>query len=352
MSMNLPNWYNDWLTHLQANLPREKSQKDYDRRVRGLLESGLSVEQYILQPYDSQTGVGGPERNVRRSAMVCFRKFCHRHKIGGFFGDDFEMPKALTNTARKPVYLSQQEQMTLLELVRTDFPRREYIIMLLAYSLALRAGDIRGLRLCDVRLDCEKPHVYIVNGKGGNDDTVYMDSYTEERLREYLEWREPLNPAKDSYLILGQRGGQYPKGFEPFIKVEREAFDKLGLPQPSRPMHNHRHMRCTHLAEAGMPVEDRQSMLRHKHLTTTQMYDHRNRVRLHDELEKFSPFAEAAEAMIGEPRRIDVSHLWSRQPRTVKRERGKTARNVAAYSQFVLLSANYEGKPPMKENAG
>lgn len=305
---NNPEWRDDWLTYLDSNIVREKSRQDYDRRVRNLLELDMPVDKYILQPYDAATGDGWSERNVRRAAMVHFRRFCHRHKIHGFFPPEFEMPKSIPARARKPVYLSQEEQLVFLEMVLAGHGWREYTFLLLAYSLGLRAAELRMLRLCDVRLDCDKPHVYVVNGKGGKDGNVYMDNYTQTRLREYLEQRLIFGSEPEGWLFLGDRLGQYPKDCRRAIDAERAVFEKLGFPQPARPLHNHRHMRCTHLKEMGMNDIDNQHFMRHKNLTTTQLYMHLNEARLAVEMEKFSPFTETAAQMLKEPRRIDVIH--------------------------------------------
>jgi integrase/recombinase XerD len=126
-----------------------------------------------------------------------------------------------------------------------------------------RVSEFINIRVVDLRLDLEPPQVYLAIAKGGSDGYVPILPALAQELRTHLSGRKAL------YLFESNRHAPYtPRAVQ---LVVQDAAKRAGLAQRVTP-HRLRASVATLLLDAGMPIDQVQKFLRHKRLSTTQIY--------------------------------------------------------------------------------
>jgi integrase/recombinase XerD len=126
-----------------------------------------------------------------------------------------------------------------------------------------RVSEFINIRVVDLRLDLHPPQVYLAIAKGGSDGYVPILPALAQELRTHLGGR------KTTYLFESNRSTPYtPRAIQLIV---RDAAQRAGLPQRVTP-HRLRSSVATLLLDAGMPIDQVQKFLRHKRLSTTQIY--------------------------------------------------------------------------------
>lgn len=130
-------------------------------------------------------------------------------------------------------------------------------ILSLAYSIGLRSGDIRNLKLSD--LNSKSMQVKIVEGKGKKDAYLPLYENIKNLLFEYCRKYKPKE-----YLFEGQSGNKY--SGTSLNKLIKKYIGK------EYHFHNIRHSTATHLINKGIDISFIQKLLRHKDIKTTLIY--------------------------------------------------------------------------------
>jgi integrase/recombinase XerD len=126
-----------------------------------------------------------------------------------------------------------------------------------------RVSEFINIQVVDLRLDLEPPQVYLAVAKGGSDGYVPILPALAQELRTHLSGRKAI------YLFESNRHAPYtPRAVQ---LVVQDAAKRAGLAQRVTP-HRLRASVATLLLDAGMPIDQVQKFLRHKHLSTTQLY--------------------------------------------------------------------------------
>jgi integrase/recombinase XerD len=120
-------------------------------------------------------------------------------------------------------------------------------------------------QIVDLRLDLDPPQIYLAVAKGGSDGYVPILPVLAQELRTHLRERKAL------YLFESNRHTRYTPRAVQLIVVVQDAARRAGLAQHVTP-HRLRASVATLLLDAGMPIDQVQKFLRHKHLSTTQIY--------------------------------------------------------------------------------
>jgi integrase/recombinase XerD len=209
------------------------------------------------------------ERHVSWSQfnqIVCALRFCYaitlRRPDQVPFIPFGKRPRTL------PTVLSPQEVATLLQAAD---PRRDRVLLQLAYACGLRLNELLHLQVGD--LDSSRMVVHIRLGKGQKDRLVPLSTKLLQELRDY--WRR-CRPA--TWLFPGARPGQ------PLTDggVQRLFHRVKARAQLSKrcSMHTLRHSYATHLLEAGVDLLTLKTLLGHRALETTARYLHISTQRL------------------------------------------------------------------------
>jgi site-specific recombinase XerD len=173
--------------------------------------------------------------------------------------------------ANVPRYLSPTEVDRLLDTFDPNTPagRRNRAILVLLARLGLRAGEVAGLQLDDIRW---RSGEIVVRGKGDVIDRLPLLPEVGEALSLYLTKDRPAHaPTRRLFLRLcapvrevGGRGA--------VSSVVRAALEKAGLRPQVRGAHLLRHTLATRMIRAGASMTEIAEVLRHRTPRSSAIY--------------------------------------------------------------------------------
>ncbi len=188
-----------------------------------------------------------------------------------------------------PTFLYYHEVETLLSLpdMKTALGCRDRALMELIYSSGIRVGEIVKTTLNSVDF---AQRLIKVGGKGGKERIIPVGGKAIETLLTYLSGpREQLlfaegkkavqNESATNALFLNRFG--QPLGERGVRYIFDKYIHKASLKEGISP-HSLRHSFATHLLERGADLRMVQELLGHVSISTTQLYTHITRERLHE----------------------------------------------------------------------
>src|SRR5262245_194864 len=126
-----------------------------------------------------------------------------------------------------------------------------------------RVSEFIEIQVVDLRLDLDPPQIYRAVAMGSSDGDVPTRPARPQELRTQLHGRKAI------YLFERNRHTRYtPRAVQLIV---HDAALRAGLAQRVTP-HRLRASVATLLLDAGLPIDQVQKFLRHKHLSTTQLY--------------------------------------------------------------------------------
>lgn len=173
--------------------------------------------------------------------------------------------------------LSYEQVLQVLELPDLSQPvgLRDRALLEMAYSAALRQGELLALKLSHV--DLVEGTVFVEFPKNGRDRMVPLGSWALHYLKRYLQEARPLlasppslSPSSSTALWLNRRGQPLKK--ELLSLVLRQNYrlpERVGF---RLTLHQLRHCCANHMLERGAPVKLLQALLGHQTLESTQIY--------------------------------------------------------------------------------
>ena len=126
-----------------------------------------------------------------------------------------------------------------------------------------RVSEFVNLRVTDLHLALDPPQVHIVHAKGGSDGCVPILPTLAQELRTHLAGR------RMGYLFESNRHDRYTA--RAIQLIVKDTARRAGIEKTVTP-HRLRASVATILVDAGMPLDQVQKFLRHKRITTTQIY--------------------------------------------------------------------------------
>jgi len=192
------------------------------------------------------------------------------------------LPK-LAKSRPLPKLMSEHDVEALLAAPDTTTPTgvRDRCMLEILYATGLRVSELTGLRLAHV--DIATGLVRVI-GKGDKERLVPFGEEAAVWLREWLAVRQ-AEPAS-SFLFAG-RGGKAMTRQNFWLRLKQYAVIAGISPSPSP--HTLRHAFATHLLNHGADLRAVQMLLGHAHITTTEIYTHVTRARLHDLVNRSHP---------------------------------------------------------------
>ena len=186
-----------------------------------------------------------------------------------------ELPKIrVPRDAQIPSVWDQELLVRLLHAVDRSSAKgkRDYAILLLACRLGLRAGDIRTLKLDNLRW--AESTIKITQAKTGAPLTQPLTSEVGEALIDYLKSGRPQTTYREVFLKVNPP-------FEPFgdhdslhhiVKYWRQLAGITFRSPQRRGLHSLRHTLATRLLEKGTPFPTIAEILGHTSLESTRIY--------------------------------------------------------------------------------
>ena len=158
-----------------------------------------------------------------------------------------------------PKVLSMQD---VYQMIRLTTNLKHRVIISVLYGCGLRVGELRALRISNLRLD--RNIIEIRGAKGHKDRVVGMSGLLSKLVRNYLESYEPKH-----FFIQGGKGEAY--SATSVRSVVSQAAERAKLKVHVHP-HMLRHSYATHLLEEGVDLRFLQELLGHSKPETTMGY--------------------------------------------------------------------------------
>ena len=155
---------------------------------------------------------------------------------------------------------------------------RDRCMLEVLYATGLRVSELVGLRLDQLNL---RQGVVRVTGKGSKERLVPLGEEAMTWLEQYLHSaRIQLLAGRPADVLFPSRLGQMMTRQTFWHRIKQHALT-AGIRSPLSP-HTLRHAFATHLLNHGADLRVVQMLLGHSDLSTTQIYTHIARQRLHD----------------------------------------------------------------------
>jgi len=183
-------------------------------------------------------------------------------------------PIIFTNkTDRLPAYYSIDEVRGILCQVdrNTEFGRRDYLILLLAVQLGMRAGDIRLLKLKDIKW-CRNT-IEIVQQKTNKPLQLPLTEEVKYALADYMKNSRPK--VEDPHVFVRHRAPFQPfTHHNTFYHVLNKYMPLAGIELNGRKhgLHSMRHSTASHLLQNHTPYPVITGILGHENTSTTRLY--------------------------------------------------------------------------------
>lgn len=218
-------------------------------------------------------------RNQRMYAVKSFLKYAAEKDktVMSVYLDVEAIPKKKDGRAKEIEFFSESA----LEVILAQPDRhkkngyRDLFFMILMYDTGARAQEILDLRLCDIRLDADRPYI-IITGKGAKIRHVPIMEKTCRHLEAYRR-RFHVEGKSDEYLFYIDRKGKRSQmsidNVEKFIARYGKSAHEIS---PDVPEHLYPHMwihsRAMHLYRNGMPLPLVAEWLGHAKMDTTRQF--------------------------------------------------------------------------------
>lgn len=242
--------------------------KRSNKTLNHIMESVLSFYQYLA----SNNEIQELETYKRQRNSKQFKSFLHeliKHKK--------ELSKNIFN---KPVpevpveAITREQYNTIFSFCRT---RRDKLLLAILYEGGLRINEALGIHICDIT-EIEDGIIHIVprennennaRVKGNSGGIIKLPDYVIDLLLDYIN--EDIIDFDSDFLFLTLLGKK--RGCPMTSNNAEQLFDRLSK-KAGFNVHPHmlRHGFATEKLEAGWQMVDIQAYLRHKNISSTQIY--------------------------------------------------------------------------------
>lgn len=214
-------------------------------------------------------------RSARRQARNCLRALLKTLFVMGKIATpihdqlDFPIPRQVM---RPPVLWPDDHVRRLLAVIDRDTPlgRRDYAMFMMAWSLGLRKGDIRALRLDALCWETEK--IELVQRKTGRPLELPLTREVGEALIDYLRNGRPESEAREVFLSHCPPFGPLGLGFNSTVLIEKYCLAAgIRRPHPCG-FHAFRHGLATRLVGGGATLPLVSACLGHAASDVTRRY--------------------------------------------------------------------------------
>ncbi len=199
--------------------------------------------------------------------------------------DLIESPK-ISRKLPEVLHLKEIDQLIgSIDLSKPEGERNRAIIETL-YGCGLRVSELVHLKLSDLFF---KEGFIKVTGKGDKQRFVPISDYTQKYIQIYINHvriHQKIHPQHSDILFLNRRGKQLTRVM--IFHIVKKAAQAAGITKNISP-HSFRHSFATHLLENGADLRSIQLLLGHESITTTEIYLHLDRSKLHEIVEKYHP---------------------------------------------------------------
>ena len=257
----------DWLVHLDLEGKRERTLYEYSRKVAPLLRA--FPDKHLAEI--THTDINEALHAIPQRSRYISRSIYNSWFEWAFLDERIEknpmvkVPK-MRQPSRRPKDIFSEAEIALLE----SLPSPDGSLFTILFNTGLRKGEARRLRRDHIDLGRARLAVY--DGKGGKDRLVPLSPTVLAAVSD-LDLLERLD--RTDYLWYTLRGPyryrRTPMADSTFDRWYRRALDASGVDRYLNP-HQTRHTFGHLLRERGFDLEERQLLMGHEAVTTTQRY--------------------------------------------------------------------------------
>ena len=222
-----------------------------------------------------------------------------------------------------PKYLTAEQSMELLESTQTqsDFPERDYCMVVLFLNCGMRLSELVGMDLGDIDLEQRQIRLF---GKGHKERMVYLNDACVDALQRYLSKRntlEGLQPKEKAVFVTRRRKERISnRRVEQLVTGAMKAAGLKGFST-----HKLRHTAATLMYQTGnVDILTLKQLLGHSSVGTTQIYTH---------LQEFQVRAAIEENPLGKVERkktsLDTTKKAEETPQETTEERSNSEESSA-----------------------
>lgn len=282
----------DWL----LNFNSENTRRNYRRAINAFFAFCPAAPDVVTQSdvlrYRhalEQAGYDATTINLRLAGLSSFYKFAVERGLRADNPCDGVKRKAV-NPYGKATFLDGQrgQDIELLNSVdrKTEKGRRDYAILLLLLTTAVRVDAVAGLRLSDLRIQGEAVYMQYRN-KGGEIVEKRLQPVVVRALNDYFDTRPEVSDDSPLFALTarGKRGTrnlfaqsavvpstEQPLSVTGIERVVRRYADKAFGPGHGITPHSLRHTAAMNAVMGGASVIEVARLLRHKSLRVTTVY--------------------------------------------------------------------------------
>ncbi len=291
--MNLRSAIDSFLAHLAVERGLAPSTLEAYGRDLAALAGSLGdvsvarIDARSLRRHFSRLEVQGHAASTRARAQSAISRLLAFLRGEGALANDPLAELGRPRRGRKvPRVLSPQEVTTLIEAPdESPLGIRDRAMLEILYAAGLRVSELIALKLSDLQLESRSCRV---QGKGRRERLALLGEPAVHWLSRYLAEVRPrwLKGSGDEHVFISRRGTKLTRQ-SVWYRV-RHYGRRAGVVQELTP-HVLRHSFATHLLEGGADLRAIQEMLGHADISTTEIYTHVSRKRLHDLVESRHP---------------------------------------------------------------
>lgn len=176
-----------------------------------------------------------------------------------------------------PKYLTENESLSLLNNIQSDFYERDFCIITLFLNCGMRLAELVSINLSDFRDDTIR-----ITGKGNKERLVYLNDACLQALAHYRKARNALpNLTDKNALFVSKRTGKRLTARR-VEQIVARCLQSAGLSGRGFSPHKLRHTAATLMYQGGVDMLALKEILGHESVSTTQIYTHINQQQLRD----------------------------------------------------------------------
>tara|TARA_B100000029_G_scaffold179094_2_gene176426 strand:- start:773 stop:1720 length:948 start_codon:yes stop_codon:yes gene_type:complete len=222
------------------------------------------------RPRDESSKLSTGSLYLEIAALKAFYRFCLQEEfLPRNHAENLSLPR---RWKRLPKALTHSEIENLLKPIEPITPSSlcDHAMLEVCYASGLRLGELRGLRMEQLKLDAG--FIQII-GKGNKERVVPVGRRAIDAIKNYLTSGRPklIKEKSPGNVFLTQRGTAF-ASITLWKRIKKRCIE-AGIIRNITP-HMLRHSFATHLLEHGADLRVIQELLGHSSISTTEAYTH------------------------------------------------------------------------------
>lgn len=231
-----------------------------------------------VRQYRQELQNSGKKPTTVKNYIIAVKRFFEWTEEAGFYPNIAKYIKSghLSKNFKKDYLTSSQAKKILDEIDRSTLKgKRDYAMLVTMLTMGLRTIEITRANIEDIRTKGDATVLY-VQGKGHEekDDLIRMPYHVETAIRDYLSVINIANPSAPLFVSTSNHNHNGRMTTRSIRRIVKTAFISAGFNSPRLTAHSTRHTAATLSLLNGATLQQTQELLRHKNISTTEIYAH------------------------------------------------------------------------------